>query len=347
LQTSTNQKWQTTENPELSVVILGFRRADLLERAISSFCRHNSLSAYELVLVLNGAAPAVRELAWKLLAENQIPLLVVDGGSWRPGAARNHGVAQARAPSVLFLDDDIECFQDMGRATIEIFRDPGVVVAGGANLTPPESGPLERAAGYVLSSWLGAASMRKRYRIMPAGSSGEHSLILCNLAVRREAFFAERGFALHLISNEENVLLQQLERRGARLLHSPKLAVFHKRRDSWGGTFEQAVKYGSGRAQNLLLVPHSIRPLYFLPAAFLLYLAALPFSSSFLGFVPVFTYGSLAIFYSLATALVKRDRAALLMLLVFPFVHLAYGFGFLKTLLSWGFRRKQLLEHAF
>lgn len=347
LRIQANEKWSASPASALSVVMLGFRRADLLERAIASFVRHNSVSDWELILVLNGAGEEVRRYAEELLRRAEFPLLIIPTASCRPGAARNLGVARARAPVLFFLDDDVECFQDIAGAALRIFRDQRVAAAGGANLTPPESGPLERAAGYVFASRLGTAGMRARYLPLPEGPADEHSLILCNLAVRRSAFFAEQGFARHLISNEENVLLQQLERQGTGLWRSPELAVFHRRRADWRGTFEQAAKYGGGRAQNLLLLPHTLRALYFLPALLLLYFMLLPVFWAWISgwaLIPLAIYAALVLGHTLYFA--RRDAAGWFALGLFPCIHLAYGFGFLRALGRWSWCRKKLLEHA-
>lgn len=342
----TNPVWPVDASPRLSVVMLGHRRADLLGRAVETFAAHAPARGWEMVLVLNGASPEVRAYSEELLARAAFPLLVLDAGEWRPGEGRNFGVRRARAPVLLFLDDDIECFQDIATATLEIFRDSQVKAAGGANLTPPESGALERATGHALGSWFGAASMRARYRVGAEGEASEHSLILCNLAVRREALLAQRGFAAHLISNEENVLLQQLERGGARLMQSPRLAVYHRRRARWSELWRQAAKYGAGRAQNLLLLPQTTRPIYFLPSLFCAYLAVLPFANAF-AWAPLGVYACCALASALAVSLRTRDFAAASLLpLVFPWVHVAYGLSFARTLGRWGLKRKKLLEHA-
>ncbi len=344
-----NRAWEQGAAPAISIVMIGHRRADLLARAIESLERHCASGDWELVLIRNGASPEVAQLASSLLAAERFPFSVVSIPEHRPGAARNFGLRAARAPLLFFLDDDIECFQDVVSAAIEIFSREDVMAAGGANLTPPVSGALERATGGVMASRLGAASMRRRYRPGPEGPDTEHGLILCNLAVKREVFESERGFATHLVSNEENVLLQRLEEKGGKLWSSPRLAVHHRRRDTWSGLCSQAFKYGGGRAQNILLVPESLRALYFLPLFLLLYLAFLPsLALSFGGaaFLPLGLYLALGLFHAFFQTLRQRDPAHLLAPVVFPCIHLAYGLGFARALLIWGIRRKKLREHA-
>lgn len=326
--------------------MIGHKRADLLERAISSFVRHSKDGQWELILVLNGASIAVREFADRLQRSANFPLTLVPIPEKRPGAARNFGVKEARGSVLLFLDDDIECFQDIASAAIELFKNPLLQAAGGANLTPPQSKALGRATGGVMRTYLGAASMRQRYRKGKERKADEHGLILCNLAVRKSVFVTENGFATHLISNEENVLLQRLAAQGALLWSSPRLAVFHHRRETWRGLCAQAVKYGGGRAQNILLLPETFRFLYLLPALLLLCVPLLPLSYLWLGWVatiPLLIYTACVILFSAALALRDLDSAHVLCLFVFPAVHFSYAIGFLRVLL-WPLRQMKHRE---
>lgn len=282
------------------------------------------------------------------MAESSFPLLVAEVAEQRPGSARNVGVQHSRAPLVLFLDDDVECFQDIAAATLDLMRGPGIDAVGGANLTPPASSALERVTGYALASWAGAGAMRERYRVRPEGPSDEHGLILCNLAVRKEAFVRQKGFRARLISNEENVLLQSLQLEGARLWSSPRLAVYHRRRGTWTDLGRQATKYGAGRAQNILLLPRSTRWFYFLPAAFVAYLISLPAWLALAGPVaglPCLFYGCLLGLGSVGSLYRHRDPAAVMLPAVCLWIHLAYGLGFTRAAFFWAPRRALLVEH--
>lgn len=342
-----NQRWREQTTPKVSVVILGFRKASILKQALDSFCQTTQLaSSYELILVLNGATKEVVDLATSFCDLNEVPLLVVSQRASRPGTARNAGVRCARAPITLFLDDDIICFQDMVAHTLEVMSREEIAAAGGPNLTPPHRGKFEVASGLLFSSWFGAFQMRQRYQEGEARFVDEHSLILCNLAVRTELFRNGQGFPHNFISNEENVVLQRFEQEGYKLWFTNKLAVFHERRATLEGLASQSEKYGAGRAQNILLLPGTLKVIYFLPLFFLFYLFCLPALAiwvGWVGFFPLFIYTSLAVANAISWSFFKRDIAMLQYFILYPVVHLSYGWGFLKALFK---ERKLANEHV-
>jgi cellulose synthase/poly-beta-1,6-N-acetylglucosamine synthase-like glycosyltransferase len=316
--------------------MVGHRSAPLLRRALTSLfreCRTN----YELVLLVNGNDFAVTELAEEFLQSEKRPMLLLKSSEVRPGFARTLALPHTRGEVVLFLDDDVELFSDVVSRVETLFEDSELDVAGGANLTPTDSKALERASGAALGSFWGTMSMRFRYQQgKTMGECTEHSLILCNLAVRRSVLLGSGGFPHSvLVSNEENVLLQRLGHAGKKMIADPQLAVFHRRRGSWRGVAQQSLKYGQGRGQNVLLLPETLKVIYFLPSILLLSLLWSVF--------PFLLYFAVGILFSLAHFVRTRDFAAFtLQPFLYPVMHFSYGFGFLLAFVQWSWRREVL-----
>ncbi len=75
--------------------------------------------------------------------------------------------------------------------------------------------------------------MRAGWRFFPAAAryasvgrsreSSEKELILCNLVARRDAMLELGGFNEALYPNEENALMDELQKRGGKLLYDPEL----------------------------------------------------------------------------------------------------------------------------
>lgn len=331
-----------SKKPRISVLILVHHRLELLKLCLESLENHVFSEDWELLLILNDASLEVENWLRAYSVETKLPIRMHVVQPSRPGAARILGANYASGDVILFLDDDIELFQDIVSECKILFSDPSIAAAGGANLTPKTSVPLARASGYAMASYLGAASMSQRYFVQNAQYfANEHSLILCNLAVRKDNF-KKYSFPRHFVSNEENILLQQLENSGAKLICSPLLAVYHHRRSTVRGLAEQNFKYGMGRAQNILAYPLSISALYFLPMFFL-------FSHFFLNKFPLlfFIYGILIFTQTMVELFRSRDTKAIILLpLVFYITHIFYGIGFFVGLISWAWRKRVLCETA-
>ena len=91
---------------ELSVVIPTHRRPALLAACIESLARQRDLSdRFEVIVVLDGADQATEDVLASLATP--FPLRVIVQEQSGAGSARNHGAAHARAPFLLFLDDDV------------------------------------------------------------------------------------------------------------------------------------------------------------------------------------------------------------------------------------------------
>jgi hypothetical protein len=100
-------------------------------------------AAWELVLVDNGSTDDTPRVLAEFAAAAPFPVTVVREP--RPGlaAARNAGVAAARAPLLLFIDDDCYPAADFVDRWIEVFDDPRVGFgAGRILLHDPDDYPI-------------------------------------------------------------------------------------------------------------------------------------------------------------------------------------------------------------
>jgi cellulose synthase/poly-beta-1,6-N-acetylglucosamine synthase-like glycosyltransferase len=271
--------------------------------------------------------------------DDRLEIIVARGK--QPSVQRNSGMREARGELIYFLDDDsVPQPANLLRAANH-FGDPEVKMVGGPNLCPPDAPPLEKIFAVVLASALAFGPSRARYT--PVGTvrdTSEKELILCNMMARKDALLELGGFDEKLYPNEENALMDELQKRGGRLVYDPNLVVNRRPRHSIGAFARMLRTYGRGRAEQFRVNPTLGSILNFVPPLFCVYLlaatVALIASPAFGRYllIPLALY-SLAV---LAQAVVSmRTAPALYSLGASPFVvmtHILYGYGFWRGLFT-------------
>jgi succinoglycan biosynthesis protein ExoA len=263
----------------------------------------------------------------------QFEVLIAEGCS--PARQRNTAANEARGEIIYFLDDDSHVAADCLTLCAQILEDQSIAVAGGPSLTPADDSLLQQLIGSALSSLLGAGAVRNRYRACGVTrSTTEKELILCNLAIRRDVFIDSGGFDERLYPNEENELLDRIVSRGRKLVHAPGMAVRRSQRRTLKLFIRQMFAYGRGRAQQTLIAgPGTISG--FAPLLFLLYLALLPLvPCTRLALAPLFAYLVLVLGFSAAAVISSGSLARLLLVPLYPLMHISNGWGLLYGLLG-------------
>lgn len=286
-----------------------------------------------IIPVKPGGYVAALESLRRLSADTaQFEILIAEGSS--PSRQRNAAVHEARGEILFFLDDDSHVAADCLDICTSIMSEESVATVGGPSLTPKADSMLQQLFGLALSSLFGAGGMRNRYRrVGHVRETTDKELILCNLAMKREIFLVAGGLDERLYPNEENELLDRIQASGKKLVHAPAMAIQRSQRSSLRQFTRQMFAYGRGRAQQTLIAG-SGPTIGFVPLLFLIYLGLLPFAAATpLAFIPLWAYAVLDVCFTTAAIVSSGLIAGILLLILFPLMHISNGYGLLFGLI--------------
>lgn len=265
--------------------------------------------------------------------EQQYELLLAEGCA--PSQQRNLAVAESLGDIVYFLDDDSMITIDNFMLCSQRMIDQTVAVVGGPSVTPVGDSWLQQLFGHALASTFGSGAVHNRYRRCgEVRATTDRELILCNLAVRRSVFTELGGFNECLYPNEENEFLDRVASAGFTLLHDPDMFAFRSQRQTLKAFVRQMFSYGRGRAQQSLITSsYSITS--FTPLFFVLYLVIFLLGIKYiLLLVPLMLYLAAALASTLLVVYRTGCLYCLLLLTVYPLMHIVNGVGLLWGLMN-------------
>ncbi|MDD2732605.1 MAG: glycosyltransferase family 2 protein [Desulfuromonadaceae bacterium] len=290
---------------------------------------------FSIIIPVNpgGHVAAIQHLKAIMPDDQSYEVLLAEGNA--PSQQRNRAAQEAVGDILYFIDDDSRIAPENFALCAAGMSDPSVAVVGGPSITPAHDNWLQQLFGAALSSPFGSGPVLNRYR-----SHGEtrvttdKELILCNLAVRRSVFIDLGGFNECLYPNEENEFLERVTSAGYTLLHDPSMSVFRSQRPSLKAFVRQMFSYGRGRGQQTI-VTSNCSVTSFIPLFFVIYLAvALVCIKYVLLLAPLMIYLAAALFSSLRIMIKSGRLSSLLLIGVYPLMHVVNGVGLLWGLMN-------------
>jgi cellulose synthase/poly-beta-1,6-N-acetylglucosamine synthase-like glycosyltransferase len=308
---------------------------------------NNSLPSVTVIIAARPGQAEIESAAAARRLDYPAELLeIIVARGKQPSVQRNTALRAAHGGLVYFLDDDSVPPSSNLHRVAGHFSDSQVQMIGGPNLCPPDAPPLEKVFALVLGSWIAFGPSRARYA--PVGKlrdTGEKELILCNLLARRETLLKLGGFNERLYPNEENALMDDIQKRGGRLLYDPEFIVHRHPRPTLKSFTKMLTTYGRGRAEQFRLNPTLGSVLNFVPPFFCVYLLALvvleflPLENSFapiklLAAIPLIVYLLAVVMQTLALVPAGGFIRSLLAMPLLVASHIFYGLGFWRGLFT-------------
>lgn len=219
-------------NPAVSVVIPVLDGAATLPDCLDALAAQRDAPPFEVVVVDNGSGDDTVAIA---SAHSLAPTVLHEGrrGSY---AARNAGLARARATALAFTDAD--CVPDAG------WLATGCAALGSSDLVAGAVQPLGNPRPNVWELYDSAAYLDQRHHVEADGFGAT-----ANLFVRAEVFERVGPFDADLRSGGDVELCRRATAGGFRLLFEPGLVVGHRPRTTPLGTWKLHRRLAAGWAQ--------------------------------------------------------------------------------------------------
>jgi GT2 family glycosyltransferase len=224
--------WKNTVPLLASVVLPTHRRCESLQRVLKGLGRQSvPADTFEVIVVcdgdVDGSALACRELASTL----PYHLRIIEQTNQGPATARNRGVAEARAPLIIFIDDDVVPDEHLIAVHLAAQAGQDMRVTIGPLLPPPD---------FRLNPWgtWEEQKLCRQYDDMIAGrwQATYRQFYTGNASLLKHHIIEAGGFDPAYRRAEDVELALRLRKRGLHFVFLPEARGWHyvqRTYDSW------------------------------------------------------------------------------------------------------------------
>jgi len=289
------------------------------------------------VLVVDGMSTDETRSTVERYAARHTCIRLLDNVKQITPVALNIGIRAAQGTVVLRMDAHVDYPADYISSLVRLLQDKGADNVGGVCRTQPGAATaMARAIAVGMSHPVGVGN--SYFRI---GSAEERWVDTVPFGCYRKDVFDRLGlFDEELVRNQDDEFNLRLIRSGGRILLSPKVVCRYYTRDSLGKLWRMYYQYGYFKPLVVRKVKGIMTVRQLLPPLFVLCLAAgtllAPWSRLAAAALAVVVVSYVTVISGCVLAAVRRHgwQAALGLCLVFPAMHLSYGIGYLRGVLT-------------
>lgn len=314
--------------PLLSIII-PCKDVDDYTKECIEYCRRLDYPNFEIILLPDYPTEAIDGVI--IIATEPVP----------PGVKRNIGVKNSSGEFCAFIDNDAYPRSDWLTNAVKCFENPEVGGAGGPGLTPNEDCSMQKAGGYVLSSFM-VGNLSSRYKTKGCFESDDiHS---CNFIARKAVVEEAGGWNEKYWPGEDTLICLAIKKLGKKLIESSDVVVYHHRRPLFSPHLKQVSRFGEHRGFFVKKFPeNSVKLTYFFPSLLVFsLLVGIVLSLIFPFFAYVVLFGVVVYLVSSLVAAALQVKSVKLILSVWLGIivtHLVYGSFFLSGLVKRDLKR--------
>src|SRR5208283_1811933 len=301
-------------------IIIPCKNVDDYTRECVEYCRRLDYSNFEIIFLPDYSTKSIDGVI--IIATEPVP----------PGVKRNIGVKNSSGEFCAFIDNDAYPRSDWLTNAVKCFENPEVGGVGGPGLTPNEDCSMQKAGGYVLSSFM-VGNLSSRYKTKRCFESDDiHS---CNFIARKTVIEAAGGWNEKYWPGEDTLICLAIKKLGKKLIESSEVIVYHHRRSLFKPHLRQVSRFGEHRGFFAKKFPeNSAKLTYFFPSLLVFSFVVgvvLSLFFSFFAYIMLFAVAIYLVSSLIAAALQVRSVKLLFSVWLGIIVtHIIYGSFFLS-----------------
>lgn len=313
----------------ITVLCPTYNEAEYIEKVLKFFINAKPADK-ELLIIDGGSNDGTKEIVNDWTNKYNNIRLLENENKFVPFAL-NIGVKNSNGDPIIRLDAHTEYAEDYFEKIIKTFNDTGADIVGGPMNAVGKSN-FQVAVAHATSTVFGVGDSN----IHKGKYEGESDHVY--LGAWQRKLFDEIGyFDERLKRNQDDEFHYRARSLGKKIYLNPEIKSYYYTRSSLSKVIKQYFQYGLYKPVVLRKIKSEIKLRHLIPSLFSIYILSLPlaFLSKFY-LLPLFAYFFIDIYFSIRAKC--NIKIVINSLLIYPILHLSYGFGFLSGLFKTGVR---------